>query len=586
MPQSIPPGWVKTTLGDVVHPSRPRVSPSETPELPFIGMEHIEAHTMRLLGTVPAGEMRSNAVHFQPNDVLYGRLRPYLNKVYRPDFEGLCSAEFIVFPFSEHLESRLVQYFLNSSDFVAFATHLNEGDRPRVDFNQLADYPFLLPPLAEQRRIVAELERHFTRLDVASTSLRQASAKLERYRKSILSAACEGRLVPIEAELARQQRRDFETASQLLARILANRRARWEQEQLQKMRERGDEPKNNKWKRNYQEPRPPDISDLPEIPAGWGWASIEQLASGEPRSIQSGPFGSNLLHSEFQTTGILAIGIDNVLDGKFSLGSQNRISLAKYVELERYSARPLDVLVTVMATVGRCCVLPEDVEKAIITKHVYRISVNRDLVNPFYLMNALRGCTAVREQLKVGIRGQTRPGINSTIVRMLAIPLPPIREQRRIVDEVDVRLSLAESMSGVVENELRRSARLRQSVLTRALEGRLVAQDPTDESASVLLDRIRADRPQPVAGGADQTKSKRKRGKHMAQTRSGAKKTVRQVLEEARAPLTPEQLFAATGHVADTIDEFYAELKAYITAGQIEEVRSGKDGVLLRTRHP
>jgi type I restriction enzyme S subunit len=97
----LPVTWEVRPLGEVVQPTRPRIKPSEKPNLPFIGMENIEAHTMRLLGTVPAGTMKSSAVHFQPNDVLYGRLRPYLNKVYRPDFEGLCSAEFIVFPKNE-----------------------------------------------------------------------------------------------------------------------------------------------------------------------------------------------------------------------------------------------------------------------------------------------------------------------------------------------------------------------------------------------------------------------------------------------------------------------------------------------------
>src|SRR5436190_23093397 len=101
--QKLPNGWAWATLGEIVQPTRPKYNPADYPDLSFIGMEHIEAHTMRLLGTVPAGTMRSNAVHFMPHDVLYGRLRPYLNKVFLPDFEGLCSAEFIVFPCAEHL---------------------------------------------------------------------------------------------------------------------------------------------------------------------------------------------------------------------------------------------------------------------------------------------------------------------------------------------------------------------------------------------------------------------------------------------------------------------------------------------------
>ncbi len=142
----LPPLWEETTLGQVVEPTRPRINPAEKPDLQFIGMDHIEAQTMRLLGSVPASTMKSSAVHFQPGDVLYGRLRPYLNKVYRPTFEGLCSAEFIVFPESEGLDNKYLQYLLNSYPFVSFATHLNTGDRPRVKFEQLAPYPFPLPP--------------------------------------------------------------------------------------------------------------------------------------------------------------------------------------------------------------------------------------------------------------------------------------------------------------------------------------------------------------------------------------------------------------------------------------------------------
>jgi type I restriction enzyme, S subunit len=192
--EGLPVGWELKPLGEVVKPTRPRIKPSEKPQLPFIGMEHVEAHTMKLLDTVLAGTMKSNAVHFQPGDVLYGRLRPYLNKVYRPDFEGLCSAEFIVFPRTEGIESRYVQYFLNSSAFVSFATHLNAGDRPRVDFDQIASCPFPVAPLDQQKRIVAEIDKQFSRLDEAVTNLKRVKANLKRYKAAVLKAAVEGKL--------------------------------------------------------------------------------------------------------------------------------------------------------------------------------------------------------------------------------------------------------------------------------------------------------------------------------------------------------------------------------------------------------
>ena len=115
-------------------------------------------------------------------------------------------------------------------------------------------------PLPEQRRIVAAIERHFSRLDAAVASLERAQANLKRYRTSVLKAACEGELVPTEAHLAKSEGRGYEPADQLLARVLAERRARW-----QAQAKRG---------RKYKEPAAPATSELPQLPEGWVWASV------------------------------------------------------------------------------------------------------------------------------------------------------------------------------------------------------------------------------------------------------------------------------------------------------------------------
>ena len=117
-----------------------------------------------------------------------------------------------------------------------------------------------LPPLPEQRRIVAEIEKQFTRLDASVDGLKRAQANLKRYRASVLKAACEGKLVPTEAELARTEGRDYEPADQLLKRILAERRAQWGSQ------------KNHRGK--YKEPVLPDTTDLPDLPRGWVWSTL------------------------------------------------------------------------------------------------------------------------------------------------------------------------------------------------------------------------------------------------------------------------------------------------------------------------
>jgi type I restriction enzyme S subunit len=222
------------------------------------------------------------------------------------------------------------------------------------------------------------------------------------------------------------------------------------------------------------------------------WNSVEQLASQEPRSIQSGPFGSNLLHSEFQDSGILAIGIDNVFDGRFSMGRQNRISLEKYEELKKYTARPLDVVITVMATVGRCCVVPPTIETAIITKHVYRISTNQAIMNPYFLMYSFLGCDEVQKQLYGSIRGQTRPGINGAILKQIKIPIPSLDEQSTIIEEIEARLSVIDKLEETIETSLQEAEALRQSILKQAFAGKLAPQEPGDEPAEALLARIKS----------------------------------------------------------------------------------------------
>jgi type I restriction enzyme S subunit len=216
-----------------------------------------------------------------------------------------------------------------------------------------------------------------------------------------------------------------------------------------------------------------DLHPLPttddnELPPGWRHGTVDSIAAAVPRAIQSGPFGSNLKHSEFGASGRLVIGIDNVLDGKFSLGKQHRISDQKFRELEKYAVRPLDVLITVMATVGRVCVVPADIEPAIITKHVYRVTVDQGAVDPTFVTFALRGHPQVREQINSQVRGQTRPGINGAIVKRLELALPPLSEQREIVRRASRMLTLADAIEQRIETTSRVVERTTQSFLARA----------------------------------------------------------------------------------------------------------------------
>jgi type I restriction enzyme, S subunit len=441
---TLPPGWVGTTLGAITDTTRMRADPQDHPDARFIGMEHVEAHTMRLLGTIPAREMHSSAERFKPGDVLYGRLRPYLNKVLSPDFAGLCSGEFIIFRKVPHLENRYLQYFLNSTDFVSFASHLNTGDRPRVNFEQLADYPFPLPPLREQRCIVGEIEKQFTRLDAGVAALKRVQANLKRYRASVLKAACEGRLAP--------QDPNDEPADRLLTRILAERRAKWEAKHPGK---------------KYVEPAAPETDGLPELPEGWCWATWEQLS---PR-VTVGFVGP--MKHEYQQNGVPFLRSQNVRENRFDPVGLCYVSKGFHRRIYKSVLHPGDLVVVRSGSVGVTCVIPEHLPEANCSDLVV-------IQKPEGLVSAYGSCymnSAARRFIMAGQVGVALTHFNTRSVARLAIAVPPLPEQHRIVAEVERRLSVVAELEATIAANLARTGRLRQAVLKRAFGGRLVAQD-------------------------------------------------------------------------------------------------------------
>jgi len=220
----LPQGWVWTSLGGITEPSKEKVNPQEIQKMPYIGLEHIEKDTGRLLDFGYSDEVRSTKAVFHRGDLLYGKLRPYLNKVHIADFDGVCSTDILVFPKSPYVSNRYLLYRLLSGDFVRYANlNVSGVQHPRANFKTLSQFPVALPPSAEQQRIVARIEELFTQLDAGVAALEQAQAQLRRYRQAVLKAAVEGELTREWRELHQEE---LEPASALLERILEERRAR------------------------------------------------------------------------------------------------------------------------------------------------------------------------------------------------------------------------------------------------------------------------------------------------------------------------------------------------------------------------
>jgi type I restriction enzyme S subunit len=475
----------------VFTPRSERVSPSDFPDWPYVGMEHIEGHTNRLLGTVPASTMSSSAARFYSGDVLYGRMRPYLNKVALTSFDGLASAEFIVFPAIAGMSNSFLLWRLSSSDFVEFACSQYEGDRPRVKFEQLGKFELLVPPAAEQVRIVEKLEELLSDLDAGVAELKAAQRKLAQYRQSLLKAAVEGALTADWRAARARSGESQESGADLLQRILTERRSRWEEVQLAEFSDKGRKPPKD-WKRKYKEPGTPPTAGQMSVPRQWVWAGIEQVAEGTRHALKAGPFGSALKKEFYTPTGYKIYGQEQVIRGDAHFGDYF-ISQAKFDELSACAVKPGDLLISLVGTTGKILVLPDDAKPGIINPRLLKVSLALGSIDPAYIQLVLESPYA-RHFFKLNAHGGTMDVLNLGILKELAIPIPPLAEQHEIAQRIRTASEAIECQVAEIEHALKQAVAQRKNILKAAFAGQLVPQDPGDEPASTLLAHIRAAR--------------------------------------------------------------------------------------------
>ena len=332
----------------------------------------------------------------------------------------------------------------------------------KISLERFRDLAIPLPPLPEQRRIVAEIEKQFTRLEAGVAALRRVQANLKRYRAAVLKSACEGRLVENEVRIKSAEGGSAETGEQLLERILTERRQNWLARRSLGVGGQG--------RGQYKEPTAPKTTDLPRLPEGWTWTTLDALAE-----IKGGIAKDQNRKHTAPARLVPYLRVANVQRGYIDLSEVKEIVTTED-DIRELALKSGDILFNEGGDrdkLGRGWVWNGELPECIHQNHVFRARLYVAGLNP-KLVSWYANTFGQKFFFDQGKHTTNLASISMSKLKGLPVPIPPPAEQTRIVAEVERRLSVVEELESVVTANLQRASSLRQSILKKAFTGELV----------------------------------------------------------------------------------------------------------------
>lgn len=527
-PGKLPAGWAWAPLSDIarINPPLDRRISDDTQRVAFVpmaavdeGFGGVQRPTLRTFG-----EVKKGYTPFQTDDIIMAKITPCMENGKGGVVKGTAhqvffgSTEFHVLRPHAGILPQWIGAFLGQERVrhVARLGMKGSAGQLRVPEEFLEGLYLPVPPSAEQTRIADRIDELFTDLAAGVVALERVKKKLKRYRSAVLHAAVTGRLTA-----AWRKKRDAdrnlgrggsktagegtsdttETGDQLLASILVERRRKWEERTLAKYKNAGRTPPKN-WQERYVDPSPLNTERQSELPKGWCWANLECVK-------EFSMYGPRFSSDAYTPTGVRVLRTTDFDDhGNIDLTTPPCLSLSPD-QFEQYKLVPGDVLVTRTGSLGTVAVFQGGADSIAAAFLIYyRLN---DCILSSYAFISLRAPTAQADLVGRGT-GVGRPNLNIPAIDTIPIALPPLAEQSAIVEAVNEKLSQIDKMEIEVERGLARAARLRQSILKAAFSGELVPQDPADEPANAMLERIK--RNLAAAEPARKTLTKRGRKAH------------------------------------------------------------------------
>lgn len=432
----LPDTWVECHLGEVVeYGSALKVEPEEIPPGAWVlELEDIEKDTSKLLQRLTSAERQSKSTktQFREGDVLYGKLRPYLNKVLRADQDGYCTTEIIPITPSNIVVRDYLFYSLKRPAFVQYADAASHGlSMPRLGTEAGKNAPFILAPLREQARISKKLEVLIGRADACRERIDRVPGLIARFRQAVVGAATTGEL----------------TAD---------------------------------WRVTQSESSAPETI--------WERRSLADLClAGRTISYGVIKLGRDV------PDGVPCLRTSNVRWLRVETEGMKRISPSLSSDHSRTILKGGEVLVNVRGTLGGVAVASRDMIGWNVSREVAVIPADPAVVDPFYLAYWIGSARSQRWLNRVE-RGVAYVGINLEDLRQLPVDLPPVQEQQEIVRRVEGLFGYSDRLE--IRYWAARSAveQITPASIAKAFRGELVPNDPNDEPANLLLERFHQER--------------------------------------------------------------------------------------------
>lgn len=474
----IPENWLWTELNEICQSVEKTNEKSNNPnkEFLYLDINSIDNKINQIVEpkTYKWADAPSRAQQIvKSGDILFSTVRTYLKNIarVRDEFENqIASTGFCVIRPFRAVNSKFIFHYTLTNRFIDSLSAIQRGSSyPAVRNSDVLAQKIPLPPLVEQHRIVAKIEELFSDLEDGIASLKKAQAQLKTYRQAVLKYAFEGKLTA-----AWRQQHQPEPAEKLLAQIKAER----ERQNVGGANGKTKKPKE------FPPLMEAELAELPRLPEGWRWVKLggvaENIQYGYTAPSSNAPIGPKMLR------------ITDIQDSKVNWNEVPYCSIPSE-QKGNYLLKEGDlVFARTGATVGKSFLINDTIPESVFASYLIRISLPKT-VNEKFLYSFFQSIY-YWQQITEGQVGIGQPNVNGTKLSELIFPLSSKEEQHQIVQEIESRLSVCDKLEESIKDSLQKAEALRQSILKKAFAGKLAPQDPNDEPAEKLLERIKAEK--------------------------------------------------------------------------------------------